>query len=250
MRLQGKVAIVTGAGSGNGRAIALRLAEDGADIACADVNAATAQEAAEAVRKLGRRALALSTDVSQKAQVEEMVARTVAELGRLDIMVANAGIISPSPFLEMTEETWDKVLAVNLKGTFLCGQAAAREMAKGNKGGVIVNVGSITAEVGMPMIANYATSKGGVRTLTKTMATELAQFRIRVNAIAPGFIDTPMIGPFTQQIQDLFGPRIPWGRIGRPSASDVATVAAFLASDESEYVTGSIIFTDGGLTAA
>ncbi len=246
MRLQGKRAIVTGAAYGNGRGIALRFAEEGADILIADINVERANETKAMVEKLGRRAVVTETDVSKKAQVEAMVQRCVKELGGVDIMVANAGVASMAPTLEMTEEQWDFVIDINLKGVFLCGQAAAKAMVEAGTGGKIVNIASIYSEVGSAGAVAYCASKGGVRMLTKIMALDLVQHRINVNCIGPGFIETGMTEPMLhdEALRQGLIDRVPAGRIGLPR--DIGNAALFLASDDAEYMTGTILFVDGG----
>jgi len=249
MRLVDKVALVTGAGSGNGRGIALRFAEEGADIVVVDVNEKAAEETAAMVQRLGRRGLVITTDISKRTQVEEMVGRAVEGFGHLDILVNNAGVSSRASVLDLKEEEWDRVLNINLKGMFLCTQAVAREMVGRGAGGKIVNIGSINSEVVIPHQVHYASSKGGVRMFTKAAAMDLAPFGINVNAIGPGVIETGMTDPALKVESERRAQvlqNIPWGRIGIPR--DVANVALFLASDESDYVTGTIIFVDGGWT--
>lgn len=246
MRLEGKVGGITGAGSGIGRGIALRFAQEGAAVLCADINEAGAKETAEMIQKEGGKAVAARVDVSQRDQVEAMIARALAEFGRLDIIVANAGIYQAQPFLEMTDETWDQVMAVNAKGVFLCCQAAARQMVRAGRGGKIIAIASVAAEATLPGAAAYSASKGAVRMLIHSMALELAPHKINVNAIAPGAIDTPMLRSAApdEASQQGFSQLIPWCRLGQPL--DIANAALFLASDEADYVTGETLFVDGG----
>jgi glucose 1-dehydrogenase len=246
MRLQNKVAIVTGAGSGNGRSIALRFAEEGADIVVADVVVDGAQATAAAVQALGRRALASQTDVSQREAVEVMVSGALAEFGRVDILVNNAGIGGRVKFLELTDEVWDRMMAINLKGPFLCAQAVARVMVQQGRGGKIINIGSIESSVPLPNQVHYATAKGGVLMLTRALALDLAAYGIRVNAIGPGIIETAMTAPTLARAnrRQEWETAVPLGRVGQPL--DVANAALFLASDESDYITGTILYVDGG----
>ena len=246
MRLQGKVAVITGAGSGIGRGISLRFAEEGAAVVCADLNEASARETAQMVQGRDGKAAAVAVDVTRKDQVEAMVARAVAEFGRLDIMVANAGVSLNEPFLEMREESWDQVLSVNLKGVFLCCQAAAREMVKAGHGGKMVATASAVVEIAYPTGAAYCASKAAVRMLTKTMAVELAPHRINVSCIAPGVIDTPMSRQSMpdEALRQQMVMAIPWGSFGQPS--DIADAALFLVSEEANYITGAAVFVDGG----
>ncbi|MGH2585751.1 MAG: SDR family NAD(P)-dependent oxidoreductase, partial [Dehalococcoidia bacterium] len=247
MRLAGKVAVITGAASGNGREIALRFAQEGADLVLPDVYYNGAEGVCTLLRLYGRRAIATQTDVSKKAEVNEMITTAVQEMGRIDIMVANAGIQIGRPFLELTEEEWDNVIDVNLKGVFLCGQAAARQMVAQGGGGCIINIASIMAEVGAAGAAAYAASKGGVVQLTKSMAIALAPHEIRVNAIAPGFIDTSMTEVLAAPLKRMIEERTPQERFGHPT--DVANAAAFVASLDAGFMTGSVLTIDGGFTA-
>src|SRR5262245_59394537 len=192
MRLADKVAIVTGGGYGMGRGIARRFAAEGAKVALADVNVERNEETAGLIREAGGEALPVTCDVTSRPQVQALVDATLAHFGRLDILVSNAGIRETAHFLDVTDESWNAVLAVNLHGVFLCGQIAARAMAAAGNGGKIVNISSIYAEVCGRGYAAYCASKGGVRMLTKSMAIDLAEYGITVNAIAPGIIRTGM----------------------------------------------------------
>lgn len=249
--LTGKVAIVTGARRGIGRGIALKLAEAGADVVVSDISLEDCQKVAGEIEALDRKGLAVKCDVTQKSEVEEMVAQTVKEFGKVDILVNNAGIAGTKPFLEMTEEDWDKVLDINLKGQFLCAQSAVKEMVK-QKSGRIINLASIAAGqtgVGFAQSAHYCASKGGVTAMTEAMAVEFAPLGINVNAIGPGIIETAMTEDFLadEKMKQWLLSRIPKGRFGKPE--DVAAVAVFLASDEADYVNGATIFVDGGYLA-
>jgi len=246
MRLAGKVAIITGAGSGIGRGIALRFAQEGAAVLCADINEEGARETAEMVQREGGKAAHMRVDVANREQVEAMVAKATAQFGRLDITVANAGIYAPQPFLEMTDGTWDRTQDINAKGVFLCCQAAAQEMLRAGRGGKIITIASVYAEVTGPGAAAYSASKGAVRMLTHTMALELASYKINVNCIAPGLIDTPMLRQAApdEATQQQFLQLIPWGRLGQPA--DIANATLFLASEEADYITGETLFVDGG----
>jgi len=247
MKLDNKTAIVTGARRGIGRAIALALAKEGANVVVSDVSQEDCQKVATEIEGIGRRGLALKCNVTSKAEVEGMVRATVAEFGRVDILVNNAGIISFKPFLELTEEDWDNTLNVNLKGQFLCAQAAAKEMAK-NKWGRIINIASISSGgcgIAFPLIAHYTASKGGVMALTEALALELTSKGINVNAICPGAIDTDMAKGTKEsgQLEQVLL-RIPKGRLGQPE--DIANLAVFLVSEESDYISGAAIVIDGG----
>lgn len=247
MKLDNKTAIVTGARRGIGRAIALALAKEGANVVVSDISQEDCQTVVTEIEGLGRRGLALKCNVTSRAEVEDMVRRTVAEFGKVDILVNNAGIISFKPFLELTDEDWDNTLNVNLKGQFLCARTVAKEMAK-NKWGRIINIASISSGgcgIAFPLIAHYTASKGGVMALTEALAVELTPQGINVNAICPGAIDTDMVKAVKEsgQLEQILL-RIPKGRLGQPE--DIANLAVFLASDESDYITGAAIVIDGG----
>jgi len=247
MKLSGKTAIVTGARRGIGRAIALALAGEGANVVVSDISQKDCQKVVDEIERMGKRGLALKCDVSSSDDVEDMVRRTVAEFGRVDILVNNAGILAFKPFLELTDEDWDKTLNVNLKGQFLCARAAARDMVK-NKWGRIINIASISSGgcgIAFPLIAHYTASKGGVMALTEALALELTPQGINVNAICPGAIDTDMAKGVKEsgQLAQVLA-RIPKGRLGQPE--EIASLAVFLASEESDYISGTAIVIDGG----
>jgi NAD(P)-dependent dehydrogenase (short-subunit alcohol dehydrogenase family) len=246
MRLQGKVAIVTGAARGIGLAIAQRFVKEGAKVVLADRLAA--ETVAEA-SKLGPAATAVPTDVGDAVEVRRLVARTAERFGRLDCMVANAAVQAEIPFLDLTEEEFDRVIRVNLKGAFLCGQTAARHMVEARTPGSIINMSSVNAVVAHPVLVHYAASKGGIAMLTKGMAVSLAPHGIRVNAIGPGTVNTPINANFFSMpgMVERFLMRTPLGRIAE--ADEIASVAVFLASDEASYVTGTTIYADGGRLA-
>lgn len=247
MRLDGKVAIVTGAASGNGRAISQRFAEEGANVVLADLNEEGLAETERLVRQQEREALSVRCDVTSREDVQAVVDAAVEQFGRVDIMVANAGIATGgAPFLELEESAWDAVQDVNLKGVFLSDQIAARQMVKQGEGGAIVNIASIMAEQGSPTNASYCASKAGVKSLTKSAALALAPFNVRVNAIGPGFIDTPMTQGLREEpvLRESLERQTPMDRIGEPL--DVANTALFLACDEAKFMTGQTIFPDGG----
>jgi glucose 1-dehydrogenase len=246
MRLRGRVALITGGGRGIGQAIALAFAREGARVAVADVDGATA---AATARRIGqRRALALQMDVADSMSVDAGFAALDRRWGRIDIAVANAAIEPIVPFLELEEETWDRILDVNLKGTFLVAQRAARRMARRRRG-VIITLSSVNAEVARPESAAYAASKGGVRQLTKAMAIGLAPLGIRVNAIGPGTVVTGLTRHLLRNRawRDAVNSRTPMQRVADPK--EIAEVAVFLASEASSYMTGSTVYVDGGRLA-
>ncbi|MDI6889243.1 MAG: SDR family NAD(P)-dependent oxidoreductase [Methanocellales archaeon] len=245
MRLANKVAMVTGAGSGIGKGIAIRFAEEGADVVIADVNLEGAQATAREVEVLGRKSLAIKTDVASSASVEQMIRATVDKFGKVDILVNNAGIFIQKPLQETTEEDWDRIININLKGVFLCTKAAVSHMLKQGKG-KIINIASIAGEVGYLNSSAYCASKGGVIALTKELALELASKKINVNAIGPGAIETTMTKDMlaNPEVKEALLRTIPYGRIGQPG--DIANAALYLASDESDYVNGATLFVDGG----
>ncbi len=249
--LKGKVAIITGARRGMGRTHAIALAKAGAKVVVSDISLEECQNVVEEIKKAGGEGLAVKCDVSKKVEVDEMVKKTVEKFGKVDILVNNAGIAQFVPFLEMTEEEWDRTLDINLKGYFLCAQAVAKEMAK-QKSGVIINIASIAmgqVGVGFPALAHYCASKGGIVGMTEALALELAPYNIRVNAISPGAIDTPMIDPLKVDPKTMEGlmARVPLKRVGKPE--EVSNLVLFLASDASSYMTGSTVVIDGGWLA-
>ena len=247
MRLPGRVAAITGGALGIGRATALTFAEEGATVALGDVQVEAAETVAQEIRGRGGQAIAVGLDVGDAAQVQAFVDRVVEEFGRLDVMFANAGIAHSAPFLEHPETQWHRVLRVNLTGVFLCCQAAARQMVKQGGGGRIITTASINGFRGVENLAGYNAAKAGVIELTRTMAVELAQHRIAVNAIAPAQIDTRLTRSLPEGARRRRVERIPMGRFGEPE--EVARVALFLASDDASYVTGHTLAVDGGYLA-
>ena len=242
-RLENRIAIVTGGAQGIGLAIAQRFVSDGAKVVLADIQGDKAHEAA---RTLGEQASAAACDVGDKAQVDALVRDTVAKHGQLDVLVANAAILRAAEILDLQEEDFDQVVRVNLKGVFLSGQAAARQMVQQSSGGSIINMSSIQATITNPNLLSYAVCKGGIRQLTVAMALSLANKGVRVNAIAPGSIATDMVRQIMVDdgVRRQIMSRTPMGRLGEPS--EIASVAAFLASDDASYITGETIAADGG----
>ena len=244
MRLSGKTALVTGATRGIGREIALLFAREGADVAiCGRTGPALAVVKAE-IESAGRRCQAFVVDVSQAAAVEAMTAKLLDNWGRLDILVNNAGMTRDGLLVRMKDEDWDSVLAVNLKGTFLCTRAVARTMMR-QRSGRIINLASVVGLMGNAGQANYAASKAGIIGLTKSVARELGSRGVTVNAIAPGFIETEMTQALSADAKTQWQAQIPLGRFGQ--SSDVAQAALFLASEAANYITGQVLQVDGGL---
>lgn len=245
MTLVGKVALVTGGSRGIGRAVALKLAENGADVAINYAgNTAAAEEVKAAIEKLGRKALLVQGSVADTDGVQAIVNQVVKELGRLDILINNAGITRDGLLMRMKEADWDAVLETNLKGVFNCSKAVMRTMMK-QKSGRIVNMASVVGEMGNAGQANYAAAKAGVIGFTKSLAKEVASRGITVNAVAPGFIATDMTKVLTDDQKAEMAKTIPLGRAGQPE--DVANAVLFLVSDEAAYITGQVLNVDGGM---
>ena len=242
--LDGKVALVTGAARGIGRAIAESLAAAGADVAVCDLKEEWLAETATAIQQMGRKALCLGVDVSDSAGVDQTIEKTVAGMGRLDILVNNAGITKDGLLMRMSDADWDAVINVNLRGTFLFTRAVSRPMMK-QRSGVIVNIASIIGLIGNAGQCNYSASKAGVIALTKSSAKELAGRNIRVNAVAPGFIESKMTDSLPEDVKNKMLDTIPMKRFGKPQ--DVANVVLFLAGDQSSYLTGQVVNISGGM---
>jgi 3-oxoacyl-[acyl-carrier protein] reductase len=244
LELSEKVALVTGAAQGIGRAVALLLARKGADIVLSDINLEKAEETAKEIEAIGRKALALRANVANMDEVERMIEAILERFGKIDILVNNAGIARDKMILRMTEEDWDAVLDVNLKGTFNCTKAVIRHMSKQRRG-KIVNIASVVGEMGNVGQANYSASKAGVIGFTKTVAREFAQRGINVNAIAPGYIETPMTEVLPEKAKEELKRMIPMEKLGQPE--DIAEAVLFLVSDSSSYITGHVLNVNGGI---
>ena len=248
-RLAGRKVLVTGSSKGIGRGIALRFAQEGADVALNhNSDPRGAEEALAEIQAIGRRAVAVRANVGDASDVQRLVAESADALGGLDVLVNNAGIEKHAAFLDVTERDFDAVLDVNLKGAFFATQAFARQRASARRPGKVINISSVHEEMAFPNFAAYCASKGGMRMLTRTLAVELGPLGITINSIAPGAIETPINTALLNdpvRLRSLLG-QIPLGRLGKPA--DVAGLAVFLASPDSDYVTGSTYFVDGGLS--
>ena len=246
MDLSERVAIVTGGGRGIGRAIALKLAEVGATVVINDVgDSAPAEGVAEEIKKIGRESLVILADVSQSTEVANLVNNTVEKYGKVDILVNNAGITRDQLIMRMSDEEWDKVLGINLKGVFVCSKAVLRPMMR-QRWGRIISISSIVGLIGNVGQANYASAKAGIIGLTRTIAKEVASRGITANAIAPGFIDTAMTQQLPEERRQELMNQVPLGFLGTPR--DVAEAVAFLASEEARYITGQVVTVDGGIS--
>jgi NAD(P)-dependent dehydrogenase (short-subunit alcohol dehydrogenase family) len=244
-RLKDRVAVVTGAAQGNGKAIAEAFAREGARVVIADLAAEMAAQTAHSLALTGLAVFSHRVNVTNSGDIENLLSWTVQQFGQVDILVNNAGVIGRYDFLELTEDEWDRVMNINLKGTFLCGRAFARQMVKQDRG-VIINIASVNAESMHPNTIHYCTSKAGVRALTKGMALSLAKRGVRVNAIGPGPVYTNLSKDRLDDPQALAATltHIPMGRVAQ--SSDLTGAAVFLASDDSAYVTGITLYVDGG----
>ncbi len=240
----GKVAVVTGAARGIGQAIARSLAQEGADVAICDLQAEWLTETTEIIQGYGRKAVALAVDVGNSEAVNACIGEVLKVFGKVDILVNNAGITKDTLLVRMSDEDWDAVLRVNLKGTFLFSRAVAKPMMK-QRSGAIVNIASISGIIGTPGQANYAASKAGVIALTKSTANELAARGVRVNAIAPGFISSKMTDALSEEVRNQYLSRIPLGRFG--AVEDIANAVVFLCSECSGYMTGQTLNINGGM---
>lgn len=245
-RLAGRVAVITGAAAGNGRAIALRFAEEGCHLAISDVNLAGVQETAELAAIHGVRVVAMETDVTSRTAVETMVAEAVTQLGPIDALVNNAGIFFNAAFDAMTDEEWHRMINVNMTSVFLVSQAVIRHWLAAERPGAIVHLASISSTIAFTRSAHYCAAKAGVVALSRCIALEYGPRRIRSNCLAPGIIETAMTAPALSDPNTVadWMRRIPLKRLGQPA--DVADAALFMASDESRYITGDILYVDGG----
>ncbi|MDI6756109.1 MAG: 3-oxoacyl-[acyl-carrier-protein] reductase [Thermodesulfobacteriota bacterium] len=243
-RLLGKVALITGGAQGIGRAIALLFAREGGRVVLSDINLEKAKETCREIESLGREALAVGGNVADAREAEAMVQQTLEKFGRLDILVNNAGITRDQVLLRMKEEEWDLVLSVNLKGAFHCTKAALRPFLK-QKGGKVVNIASVTGQMGNAGQSNYAASKAGLIGFTKSIAREYASRNIQVNAVAPGFIDTAMSQAIPEKGREVLIKQIPMERLGSPE--DIAEAVLFLASPAADYITGQVLNVNGGM---
>ncbi len=248
MKLKGQVAIVTGAGQGIGRAVALTLAREGATVVVNDIDLEKAEKVAEEIKSQGGQALPVQADVSKAKDVDILVKKALNSYKRVDILVNNAGVAKMTRLLELTEAEWDRTMNINIKGQFLCSKAVIAHMIK-QKRGKIVNIASLAAHIGAPGLAAYGASKGGVVQLTKALAVELGKYNIMVNAVSPGLTLTDLIKSAVKDRPDFIEgiDRIPLRRAAEPE--DIANAVLFLASSESDYITGQVIIVDGGLMA-
>lgn len=245
MELANKIALVTGASRGIGREIALELARNGSHVAITYINnEKKAQDLVEEIMSLGFKAIAIKADVSKTGEVEEMIKKVEEEFGTIDILVNNAGVTKDNLLIRMKEDEWQEVMDVNLKGTFLCTKAVARMMMK-KRYGKIINITSVVGITGNIGQGNYSASKAGIIGFTKSMARELASRGIRVNAVAPGFIETDMTDVLKEDIKENMLKSIPLGRFGTPK--DIANAVVFLAGSKSDYITGQVINVNGGM---
>ena len=245
MRLKGKVSIITGGGRGIGQATALKFAREGALVVVSDVNHATVDDTVAEIRKAGFDALGFVVDVTKRAQIDAMVQAVMAKYGRIDVLVNNAGIVMDAQLKKMSDVAFDKVIDVNLKGTYNCTRAVVDIMIE-QSSGVILNASSIVGIFGNFGQTNYAASKFGVIGMVKTWARELGKKGIRANAVCPGFVETPILASIPEKVLDSMRERVPMGRLGKPE--DIANTYAFLASDEASYINGAVIEVSGGAT--
>lgn len=244
MKLKNEVTIVTGAGSGIGKETALLFAKEGAKVIVADINEKSGNETVEEIKKAGGEGIFVKLDACNRELAKQMVKETLEKYGKIDVLIANAGIVQDALLTKMTEEQWDKVINVNLKGTFNCIQAVVDVMIQQGKG-VIINTSSVVGLYGNVGQVNYSAAKAGLIGMTKTLAKELGKKGIRVNVVAPGFIMTPMTANVPEKVLELMKEKTPLRKLGEPR--DVANAYLFLASDDAKYVNGAVLSVDGGL---
>jgi 3-oxoacyl-[acyl-carrier protein] reductase len=245
MRLKGKIAIITGAGRGIGQATAMKFAREGAMVAVCDIDEKTAVDTARMIEGIGAEAMSFRVDVTDKISIQNMVLAVHERFGRIDILVNNAGIVADAQLKKMTDEQFDRVIDINLKGTYNCTKAVVDIMLE-QQSGVILNASSIVGLYGNFGQTNYAASKFGVIGMVKTWARELGRRGIRANAVCPGFISTPIINNIPDKVLDALETKVPMGRLGKPE--EIANAYAFLASDEASYINGAVLEVSGGLT--
>ena len=248
MKMEGKVGIVTGAGRGIGRGIALALAKEGANVVVADIDGVNAESVAKEIEQMGRKAIGVQIDITKMSDATAMVEKTLAAFGKIDILVNNVGWNKVQPFVNGNEEFWDRVIAINLKGPIICCRAVIDNMIQNNYG-KIINIASDAGRVGSTGESVYSASKAGVITFTKTMAREMARYKINVNCISPGPSDTPFLAQVSAEnpkLMEAVKKGIPLRRLGQPE--DIANAVVFMASDDSEYITGQTLSVSGGLT--
>ncbi|HEY3291643.1 MAG TPA: 3-oxoacyl-ACP reductase family protein [Anaerolineae bacterium] len=245
MRLEGKNAIVTGGAAGIGKAITMAFAQEGANVAIADVQVEKAQAVAAQITALGRKSIAIKCDVGDSAQVDRMVAQAADVFGSLHILVNNAAVISDGSFWDVSDETWNRIIRNNLSSVFYCSRAVAKVLMAQKQGGRIVNMSSIHATLSEPSAGPYTAAKGGIEALSRTMATELAPYKVNVNCVAPGATYSELTTPmYTESVKQALFQRVPMKEIAQPEW--IAAGVVFLASDESRYMTGQVLTLDGG----
>lgn len=248
MKFSGKAAFITGAASGIGKAIAEELASQGAAVAIADINKENAEKAAEGINANGGKAVAVLADVTDSSSVKAAVAEAIDKLGKIDILINNAGWDRVAPFIKTEEDFWDKVISINFKGTLICAKAVLDHMVERGSG-KIINIASEAGRAGSSGEAVYSGTKGGVISFTKALAREVSRNKINVNCVCPGLVDTPLLDSIAAEHPKLMGAvqkAIPWGRLGQPE--DIAKAVAFIASDDADYITGQTLSVGGGLT--
>lgn len=245
MKLKNKTAIITGGSNGLGRATALLFAKEGANVVVADMDENAGSKVIDDIKKGGGRGLFVKVNVSDQNDVNNLVSAALKEFGKLHILINNAGIVSDGRLVKMELEQWQKVIDVNLKGVFICAQAVSKVLVEQNEGGAIINTSSVVGLYGNFGQSNYVASKAGVIGMTKTWAKELGKYNIRVNAVAPGFMETDIIKSMPEKVINLMKEKTLLGRLGKPD--DIANAFLYLASDEGSYVTGAVLSVDGGI---